>query len=272
MREIRWERMFPDELEAAFAAWPLVYFPYGICEPHGPQCALGLDGLKVHAIACEASRAHGGIVAPMDWWHIHELSGYACWSEKSVGEVPRTWLTAMPPWQHFKNICYHIRNADVQGFHAAILLTGHYGPNWEDLKTLVELVQPHVGTRLYSLPDFEANQPGFDRDGQHGTAGPEVGLDEVPAVEAEHPVQHVGAAGGLLHLCRDIVGGVIDCLAEQLGATAGEVVVGRAARSAAVLQDVGDCRRMRAALADQDRGRGNHAFTGARHSYVCKHT
>jgi hypothetical protein len=56
--------------------------------------------------------------------------------------------------------------AEVLGFHAAILLTGHYGPNWEDLKTLVSHIQPYVGTRRYALPDFEANQPGFDNDGQ----------------------------------------------------------------------------------------------------------
>jgi hypothetical protein len=42
-REVRWERMFPDELEAAFAACPVVYFAQGLCEPHGPQCAIGLD-------------------------------------------------------------------------------------------------------------------------------------------------------------------------------------------------------------------------------------
>ena len=40
-REVRWERMFPDELEQAFAACPVVYFAYGLCEPHGPQNAVG---------------------------------------------------------------------------------------------------------------------------------------------------------------------------------------------------------------------------------------
>ena len=38
---VRWERTFPDELEAANAACPVVYFPQGLCEPHGPHCALG---------------------------------------------------------------------------------------------------------------------------------------------------------------------------------------------------------------------------------------
>jgi hypothetical protein len=35
-------------------------------------------------------------------------------------------------------------------------------------KTLLALLQPHVGTRLYGLPEFEANQPGFAADGKSG--------------------------------------------------------------------------------------------------------
>jgi len=185
MREVRWERMFPDELEAAFAACPVVYYPYGLCEPHGPQCAVGLDALKAHGIACAAARAHGGIVAPPDYWHIHELGGYAGWAERHVGEVDRSWLSSMPPWQHFRNVCYHVRAADRLGFHAALFLTGHYGPNWQDLKTLLELIQPHVGTRLYGLPDFEANQPGFDGNG-NGT-GDHAGKVETSLLWALEP-------------------------------------------------------------------------------------
>lgn len=168
MREVRWERMFPDQLERAFSDCPVVYFAYGLCEPHGPQNALGLDALKAHAICCRAAERFGGIVAPCDFWHIHELGGSALWARKAIGEVERSWLTCMPPWEHFKNVCYHVRQAEAIGFHAAILFTGHYGPNWEDLNTLVRLIQPHVGTRLYSLPEFEANKPGFDGDGASG--------------------------------------------------------------------------------------------------------
>ena len=168
MREVRWERMFPDELEKAFSECPVVYFAYGLCEPHGPQNAVGLDALKAHAICCRAAERHGGIVAPCDFWHIHELGGYAVWSRQAIGEVERSWLTCMPPWVHLKDVCYHVRQADVLGFRAAILFTGHYGPNWEDLKTLVQLIQPYVGTRLYSLPECEANVPGFDGDGASG--------------------------------------------------------------------------------------------------------
>ena len=184
MREVRWERMFPDQLEAALAACPVVYFPYGLCEPHGPQNAVGLDALKAHAICCRAAEAHGGLVAPPDYWHIHEIGLYASWAAEWAGEA-RPWLTAMPPWQHFKNVCYHLRAADALGFHAAILLTGHYGPNWEDLKTLLTLLQPHFAMRLYGLPDFEANQPGFDNDGK--ATGDHAGKVETSLLWALEP-------------------------------------------------------------------------------------
>lgn len=167
-KEVRWARMFPDQLEAEFARCPLVYFPYGLCEPHGPHDAIGLDALKAEGIACAAARSFGGIVAPTDYWHVHELGGYAVWSSRYVGEVARTWLTSVPPWVHFRNVCYHVRAADVIGFHAALFITGHYGPNWEDLKTVLGLLQPYTKTRLYGLPDWEANQPGFDNDGVSG--------------------------------------------------------------------------------------------------------
>lgn len=184
-REVRWERMFPDELEAAFAARPLVYYTYGLCEPHGPQNAVGLDALKVREIAIRAAKEHGGIVAPTDYWHIHELGGYAIWGARYVGEVQRKWLTAVPPWVHFKSVCYQVRAAEQIGFRAAILLTGHYGPNWEDLKRLVELIQPHVRVRLYALPDFEANTPGFDND--DGATGDHAGRVETSLLWALQP-------------------------------------------------------------------------------------
>lgn len=181
-REVRWERMLPHELEAAFAACPGVYFTYGLCEPHGPHCALGLDGLKAHGLAVRAARRHGGIVAPADYWHVHELGGYAIWAEREIGEA-RPWLTAVPPWVHFKSVCYQVRAAEVLGFHAAILLTGHYGPNYQDLESLVEWLQPHVRMRLHGLADFAANRPGFPGDGADGDHAGKVETSQLWALE-----------------------------------------------------------------------------------------
>ena len=235
-QEVRWERMFPDQLEAALAACPVVYFPYGLCEPHGPQNALGLDALKAHAICCRAAQEHGGIVAPPDYWHIHEIGLYASWAAEWAGEA-RPWLTAMPPWQHFKNVCYHLRAADALGFHAAILLTGHYGPNWQDLKTLLDILQPHFAMRLYGLPDFEANQPGFDNDGKAtgDHAGkvetsllwalePEgVDISRLPAKDAPGP--HFAMGPNAYQADRRVGERMVDDEVQWLGAKAAELLV-----------------------------------------------
>ena len=179
--EVRWEYLFPDELEQRFADCPVAWLPYGLCEPHGPHNAVGLDGLKAHAVCVRAAQTGGGIVAPLDMWHIHEVGGYALWAARMVGES-RPWLTAMPPWQHLKHVAYHLRAVAAMGFEAAILLTGHYGPNWQDLKTLVGLLQPHFATRFYALPDFECNQPGYD-----GAGGDHAGRVETSLLWALEP-------------------------------------------------------------------------------------
>ena len=124
--EVRWERMFPDALEAAFEACPMVYLPYGLCEPHGWHNAVGMDAIRAHECSCQAAQAHGGIVAPPFYWHCHEIGGYGSWGHNQVNQE-RPWLTAIPPWMFLKNMCYHIRAVDALGFHGAILFSGHSG-------------------------------------------------------------------------------------------------------------------------------------------------
>ena len=77
--EVRWERMFPDALEAAFEACPMVYLPYGLCEPHGWHNAVGMDAIRAYECSCQAAQAHGGLVAPPFYWHCHEIGGYGSW-------------------------------------------------------------------------------------------------------------------------------------------------------------------------------------------------
>ncbi len=170
IREVRWERMFIDELEAAFASCPLVYFPYGLCEPHGPQNAVGLDALKAHGLACAAARTGGGIVAPAHYWHIHELASCAGWGYQEIGEVERKWLTSIPPWHYLKSILYHIRAADALGFHGAILISGHSPTDREDLGVLAELVQPYVAVRLLGLLQGSGLEYGLDHAGRIETS------------------------------------------------------------------------------------------------------
>jgi len=195
-REVRWERMFPDELNAALEECPLVYMPYGLCEPHGPQNALGMDLLRPLGAAIVAARKYGGIVAPPHFWHIHELGIYGAWAAARVGEA-RPWLTALPPWLFFKNLLYHLRTMDMLGFHAAIVFSGHAGPHCADFPVFGAIVQPHLAMRIALVFDADLVAPEFLADFSHGgsvetaylwATNPDcVDLSRLPAREAPGP-------------------------------------------------------------------------------------
>lgn len=170
-REVQWERMFPDELEAAFEKCPVVYLPYGLCEPHGWHNAVGMDALRAHGGACASARVNGGIVAPPFYWHCHDSGMSGTWAHEKIGQA-RPWLTSIPPWVFLKNLCYHIRAVDALGFHAAILFSGHSGPHRLDVPIVLDIMQAHMGMRMYSIMGIGPNIPRFDDDrGSGGHAG-----------------------------------------------------------------------------------------------------
>ncbi|MDQ3856253.1 MAG: creatininase family protein [Chloroflexota bacterium] len=153
-RKVRWEEMFPDELDAALERRPVVYLAYGLCEPHGLHNAVGLDALKAHAIACLAAEEHGGIVAPPSYWHVHESGYHAAWAHRSVGDR-NPWLTSLPPWVLFKTVFYQLRAVDARGFQAALILTGHYGGNEHDFRRVAEVYMRHRPLRIWAGADWE---------------------------------------------------------------------------------------------------------------------
>ena len=68
---------------------------------------------------------------------------------------------------------------------------------------------------------------GLYGDGEHRATGPEVAVQQALTVETHGGVEHRHPGLGATEGGGDEVGSVIDCLAEQLGPTAGEVMVGR---------------------------------------------
>lgn len=204
-REVRWERMFPDELESAWEAFPVAYLPYGLCEPHGPINAVGNDGLRAHETCILAARRHGGIVCPPEYWHCHEVGGYAVWGHRQIGNQ-RTWLTAVPPWIFLKNMCYHIRATDALRFKATVIFSGHSGPHRNDVPVIIETMQAHVDTRIDWFVSSGTDADHFnDGDGTGGHAGrgetsqlwavaPDcVDVSRMPAPDAEGPFFAMGA-------------------------------------------------------------------------------
>ena len=63
-RSVQYELLRPSEVKSLREQRPIVYIPVGSLEWHGVQNPLGTDGLKAHAICCEAALRYGGVVLP----------------------------------------------------------------------------------------------------------------------------------------------------------------------------------------------------------------
>lgn len=172
--KVRWEEMFPDELRAAIAARPVCYLSYGLCEPHGPQNALGLDGLKAYGVVEAAARAHGGVVAPPIWWHISEVPVSQAFWERAVGpqwrSVGGTFLTSIPPRLFYEQLVYHLRGAELAGCRAAVLVTGHYGGIEVDMRRVTAAYCARRPLRAAAVSDGELIRCG-DYHGDHAGRG-----------------------------------------------------------------------------------------------------
>src|SRR6185369_12948814 len=108
----------------------------------------------------------------------------------------------------------------------------------------------------------------LDGDGHHRTACAVVGFDEQPAESVHDDVDGGKTVLGLGHPGGGVLGGVVDGFTQELGATAGKVVVCGTAWCAAVLEHVGDGGRMRTAFPDEQRGRDHHSFTRTDHPSI----
>lgn len=159
--KVRWEEMLPHEFLEVRDRFPVCYMAYGLAEPHGAYNALGLDWLKAYALVEGAAQRQGGIVAPPFAWHIHEIpefhddgkgQGWLC----DVG-VRQSLCSSLPRDLFYHTVFYHIRAMDARGFHAAILVTGHYGGLERILRKICEYYLRRTGSpiRLRALADWE---------------------------------------------------------------------------------------------------------------------
>ena len=123
---VRWAELKLEEFEARLAARRLVYLPMGMCEPHGHAAAFGLDLLKADFICDAAAERFGGIVAPSQGYHIHEVGYHAPWLDEVVGTVnPR--MAALPPDVIMRSLLFQLRAFVNAGFRSVAVVTGHNG-------------------------------------------------------------------------------------------------------------------------------------------------
>lgn len=231
MREkVRWEEMYPDELRAAQAEYPLVYLPLGLCEPHGPHCALGLDAVKAHELCVRAARRHGGVVAPPFYWHIHESGYHAPWGEEMLGNQ-NTFMTSLPPWVMLRVFLYQLRAVAARGFRAAIVVTGHYGGNEHDLRLAANVFERHHPMRASAWADHELiDHPKYRGDHAGATETSQLwylrpDLVDIARLTPESAASNDYAAGAnALESSRRLGEEIVRSQIERLGVVGGELL------------------------------------------------
>jgi creatinine amidohydrolase len=161
MKRVRWEEMLPHEFLEARDHFPLCWMAYGLAEPHGAYNPLGLDWLKAYALVEAAAERYGGIIAPPFAWHIQEIPefhddghghGWLC-----DNGVRQPLCSSIPADLFYRTVFYQIRAIDARGFHAAVLVTGHYGGVEKVMRKVCEyyLRRTESPIRLHAIADWE---------------------------------------------------------------------------------------------------------------------
>lgn len=120
MEKIRYEELFPDEIEAIVQKTPIAYLSFGNLEWHGPHLALGTDGLKANEICLRVAKKMGGVVIPPVYW--------------AIGGMPHPWTTRFDTDLMEKLFYAIFEQMSHVGFRVIIALTGHY-----DIKQCISL-------------------------------------------------------------------------------------------------------------------------------------
>lgn len=173
---VRWSDLRPDDFLRRQRERPLVYLPFGLCEPHGHIAAFGLDTLKADYYCEEAARRFGGIVAPTQGYHIHECGFHRPWLDEVVGDS-NPLLAGMPPQVVALHFLYQLRAFANAGFRAVIGVSGHSGGSQNDLRRVATAF-----TRATGIPVIVRSDPEWG-----GYEGDHAGAYEISQLLAIHP-------------------------------------------------------------------------------------
>ena len=145
--KVNWIDMFPDEFHSAMKRRPVCYMAYGPAEPHGAYNTMGIDWVGTQLFTEAAAKKFGGIVAPPFVWHIAEQPYHSY--ETQFAGMGMSITSSIPESLFLHNMLYHIRSMDTKGFHAGILLSGHYmGGLGHDMRLLCDMYKQRTGSPI----------------------------------------------------------------------------------------------------------------------------
>lgn len=150
-REVRLERMRPEQIAAAKAERPALYVPVGSIEWHGYHNPVGLDALKAHEQLVGLALRMGGLVYPPLF--LGAGGGHTDW--------PISFMVSAPPLIQIVTELLHGFERD--GYRKVLLLSGHYPNAPEVLWPAIEAYRAAGGTSQV-LALIENQIPGVEGD------------------------------------------------------------------------------------------------------------
>ena len=142
MKKVKYEEMFPHEIEEIMRETPVAYLPLGTLEWHGLHLALGNDAVKAYELCLRVASKAGGIVVPPTYW--------------AIGGMPQPWTTRFNEeliGQLFSNIFEQLSQV---GFKVILAITGHYG--MEQVLTLKQEALKFMrknNTTIFPIAEYE---------------------------------------------------------------------------------------------------------------------
>jgi creatinine amidohydrolase len=182
-QKVRYEEMLPHEIVAARTACPVVYVPLGGVEWHGEQNCVGLDTVKIHAIAMKCAEQIGGLAMPPLFFgepretHLmepnHDPDGRIAAKmglprENFAPGYMRT--SACEEDERYVRLLVHILfQMESLGFQVIVLMPGHY-PLLHHARAAVELYSLQGRAKTWACTGYELIREEIPEAGDHAAA------------------------------------------------------------------------------------------------------
>jgi len=213
--KVRYEEMLPHEIVEARTACPVAYMPLGGVEWHGEHNCVGLDTVKIHALAMQCAQANGGLVMPALFFgepresHLMEAnSADAARIAEKMSLPPENFsqgymhTARLDEHERYVRLLAHILfQMESLGFRVVVLMAGHY-PLLRHARAAVEIYSLEGKARVWACTGYELVRDEIPEAGDHAAAWetslmlalrPElVDLSRLPAVESGETLIGVG--------------------------------------------------------------------------------
>jgi len=181
--KVRYEEMLPHEIVAARTACAVAYVPLGGVEWHGEHNCVGLDTVKIHALALKCAEAHGGLVMPPLFFgepresHLMEAnSGHAALIAEKMGLPAGSFApgymntSRLEEHERYIRLLVHVLfEMQSLGFRAIVLMAGHY-PLLRHARAAVEIYGLEGISRAWACTGYELVRDEIPEAGDHAAA------------------------------------------------------------------------------------------------------